>query len=735
MKELNDFFREKIVLFIITIISAIVLCVFSYLIVLEDTFSNEEQCIMTINSSVLEEIETSLRYGKRLSNYYGISRVLKNAEKFLPPNIILTVEDSDGNVLAATEDKENFIISLSDYGVVRQDIHGGMNDVAGVLATYYMKESVRNNLTNSAFKTVIVSAFITVLTVLCCAVLGVKMRCSSRMIIAATVIGIIVQGIFLTFHYKNDFEIAARKSAESVAHYVTSSINAVINKGIVINEIADIENYLGQKRKENQFIKDIYFVADNVNAADNIYIEEIEGSKTKTSLVCEFSEEYIRKNVLNMLLIFAATIILIIIAMNESFNLSKIIAFRKSHEFNTATIGQFDVIAKAIRYGNFLSLTFDYMCLSFSALQIKEWNEGVLMLSPTMTAALSLSLYQAADLLGLISMPSVSRHIKMKNLSFVSTFLVIVANIICFVTKSAGIMILMRFFAGIGTAGIKQTRNMIISRGYSNEAQRNANLIASNNGIIGGLLCGMGLGGVAAAVFGYQTTFLISGFGYLLYLCFETECIPWKMLERRAEGTLVNKNQESLIIRMLSIFKSMNVWHSILTILVPQYFLLMMIVCLIPGRIHTLKLSGVVLTYANLLNGIAGLYIGEWLCGLLKNKLHSDLKIEAVVLFTGGITMFIMNIPVYPVAVMIFAAFLAGLLDGVGTPVATDIFMGNAHILLRINDVEILMLYSVIGSVVMSTAPFLMELCEKNFIYMYSVGIILMFCALSHLKK
>jgi predicted MFS family arabinose efflux permease len=58
-----------------------------------------------------------------------------------------------------------------------------------------------------------------------------------------------------------------------------------------------------------------------------------------------------------------------------------------------------------------------------------------------------------------------------------------------------------------------------------------------------------------------------------------------------------------------------------LTVNLPIYIYLMVIVVLIPGIIQTGGIPPVVLTYSNLLNGLAGLYIGVRLGSFLRNRI------------------------------------------------------------------------------------------------------------------
>ncbi|MCR5686806.1 MAG: MFS transporter [Lachnospiraceae bacterium] len=727
---MKAFLREYYIILIITVMSALALCALSYLTVLDYSFANEEQYIVTCNESAVEEIETSLRYGKRLSNYYGIRQVLLRSRDLVAEggmDSIIVIEDADGSVIATTMEEDHFVIPMSDYKAIEQEIHDGADNTAGILKTYYSKDNVVSALLPSAVRSTLGSLGILIVLVIVLLAAGVRKNWSANRVVAAAVAAIILQGVFLTAVYEQEFVKASQKSITGVASYIGASIDGVLEKGVAIDEIADLGDYLEKKKQENDFIKDIYIErTDKIPEDDDLFAVGIENTDSSLVLSCRIAEGYIRKNVINMVLMFVATIILAVIVLKESLTLSDMIAFRKSGRFGKNVPEQFENIARAIRYGNFMSLTFEYMCLSFSALQIKEWNQGAWGLSPVMAAALSISICSIADIAGMIAMPAISRKINGRLLMSISAAVIVISNISCFFTASTAVMIIMRFFAGAGAAGTKQVRNEVITKGCSNEQERNSNLTASNMGVIGGLLCGLGLGGVVAGVFGYQATFLAGGIGHILYLLFERACIPWDMIASHTAASGSEKMEKNLMARAGHIFTSASAWRAIFMIVVPQNFLLMLIVCLIPGRIQSLELPGVVLTYANLLNGMTGLYIGEILYKILSRRIKSSLNIQALVLLGGAAVMFIMDIPAAYSLVILVAASLAGLLDGIGTPVSTDLFLKNGAIMKNLNGTESLMVYSVISSAVMAAAPFVLELCEKNLIWMLSCGAVLL---------
>ena len=728
--------RRYLVLFIVTFVSVVGLAALSYLTILNYSYENEENFITVCNEGVIEELSSSLAYGKDINNYYGIGEVLEKASGLLNEGSFIVLENAQEEAVAMSREGRSLSFTRSDYGEIRQDIPGPDGEKAATLVTFYEKKEVLEGLSAAAFKAAAGSAVLFLLILIICLVIGSLKNWESRQLIPIITAGIILQGVFLTTSYLPEFQKAADTNVKSVASYIGSTLESLVDKGVTTKDISDLDSYLNLKQEENPSIDRIFLEGEDKavlekNNKDSI-IRPLSGSDEKLVLVFDKSEGYIRRNIIEMILTFAATIILAVIFMHETLTLSEMVAFKKSSSFNKPCREQFASIARNIRYGNFLSVTFDYMCISFSALQIKQWNQGAWGLAPEMAAALSISICSVADVLGMLCMQTMGKKLRGKHLMAGSALLLIAADLTCFMTHSTMIIIIMRFFAGLATAGVKQVRNRVISEGYETEEERSANLSASNNGVIGGILCGMGLGGVVAGVFGYAATFLAAGVGYLLYLCFEAYCLPWNLLDSRLPQHLAQAGNgaKNYLMRMLRVLGSLKVWRTILLVVTPQYFLLMVIVCLIPGRIQSHGLPGVVLTYSNLLNGLVGLYIGEKVYHFLERRLGSMVRIEQIMLFVGAVSLAVLDISLLPAACLLLSASLAGLVDGTGTPVTTDLFMENPVVASQLDDTEKLMLFTMLGSVVMAIAPFWLELCEKNMVWMFGSCAVLVIFAL-----
>jgi nucleoside permease NupC len=96
-----------------------------------------------------------------------------------------------------------------------------------------------------------------VLLILVLLIAGNLKKLRNETVMLMVVVAVIIQGVFLTAVYVKEFEKVTQKSISAVAAYLSSSIESVLDKGISLDEISDLEEYLDSKRQENDFIKNI----------------------------------------------------------------------------------------------------------------------------------------------------------------------------------------------------------------------------------------------------------------------------------------------------------------------------------------------------------------------------------------------------------------------------------------------------------------------------------------------
>lgn len=721
------FVKENFALIIITIVSSFVLFVFSYITVTNYMTNMEKDYIEGCNEKSLDEIENGLSYGKTLDNYFGLDEILVRATSVIGEDRVVVVEDNNEKVLATGYARDKFPIDVTDYNKVEQEIKDINGEVAGKMVTYFSKESINGEAASSVAMAAIGCGIILIVSLLLFGYVLVKTILNQKKALRIIIIGIILQGVLCTALYSNIFREAAKKNVYGIASYLGTAIESVQEKGINVDDIEDVGEYLNKESQKYDFIQSISLTQEKLQKNDSEYIIGIKDSSVKVRF--DISNWYITRKVIEMMLSFFATVILSVIIMIESIPISDLSIFRRTTLFNTKCERQYEMSAMTLRLTNFTSCTFSYICLSFAALQIKEWNVGCWGMSAALASAMAVSLCTLAEAAGMILLPIISGKMKKKNLLRISSLVLVVSNLACFFVQSTGIMLIMRVLSGFAFSGNKQVNNVFITKCYETDEQKQKNLSESNAGIIGGILCGMGFGAVISEVFGYGATFAAAGIGYFFYMLICVRFIPWKLVENESDSGTSGKEEALMQLKKMGkMLTSKEVWKRLIFVVTPQYFFLMIIVTLIPGRTLSAGMHGNVLTYCNLLSGIFGLYIGELLGKFLIKKMGRN-KALASIFVLGVFSIVMINIPILPVVMIIVSAIITGLLDGAGTPLATDVFLESKGIKAAGDEATGLMLFSTAGFVVMAIAPLLLEVCESNPLVMYVTAAVLLVMA------
>jgi hypothetical protein len=130
---------------VIAILSVCFLSVISYYILLGSYYDIRSQYISIVNEQVIEEIETSVNFGKTLENYYGMDRILEKATDQLGEGYDIAILNRDGVVRYSTWGDTGKVLDITerDKKVIRQDISDESGKTIGVFVTVYDKASER----------------------------------------------------------------------------------------------------------------------------------------------------------------------------------------------------------------------------------------------------------------------------------------------------------------------------------------------------------------------------------------------------------------------------------------------------------------------------------------------------------------------------------------------------------------------------------------------------------------
>jgi len=717
--------------FVIALVSVCFLSVISYNILLGSYYDIRSQYISVVNEQVIEEIETSVNFGKTLENYYGMDKILEKATTQLGDGYEIAILNIDGTVRYSTDGKTGsaFDVTEKNKKVIKQNISDENGNPLGTFVTVYEKAYERSlvseELTQLRYITGLAALIVAVMTMVFMLLIGRTARKPVAPIIVTIILAMVVQSAFLIYIYQGAYKDTVMKNAEGIGNYIAVSLKEIEEKGVSIDKIDGLQEYFNEKTAYDM-IAGIQLQAPSsedtaAGSDDEVLTIPLNGKDSDNlQIKVQISGDFIRQMIIGMVLNFIAVIAIIFVITAESMRLPQMLDFRKSGEYNLGNPVQYKQMAYILRYGNFITSVGSYACLAFSALMIRQWNEGAFGLSVGLTAALSISVCSLAEVVGLLAAPAFAKRIDTKKLLIISTALLILSNLACFLAGSSAMVLLLRALSGFGFAGNKQATNNMIALGYGTSKEREDNLAESNAGLIGGIMCGSSMGAIIAATLGYEATFALAAAVFVLFILFLIYFIPWRLL---AENSRKREVKEVDYKRVFALMKDPQIIKYSLTVNLPIYIYLMIIVVLIPGIIQSNGVSPVVLTYCNLLNGLAGLYIGVHLGGALRNRL--GIRVSITLISALGTAAILMQTLPYTVIALLVGAALLGLVDGAGIPLTSDYFLELNSVRGRIDEATALSLLSIIGFLVMTIAPVLLEACINSKMALMILAIVL----------
>ncbi len=727
--------------FAIALLSVCFLSVISYYILLGSYYNIRGQYISVVNEQVIEEIETSVNFGKTLENYYGMDKILEKATSQLGEGYDIAILGRGGTVKYSTygEMDDGFDVTERDKKVIRQEITDKSGSHIGTFVTIYDKAYERSlvsrELSHLRKITALAAVIVSVITILLMLLISRTAKKPAVPITAVIILSMVVQSAFLVSIYQQTYKETVLKNAEGIGNYIAVSLKEIEEKGVPIDEIDGLQEYFDEKAAYDM-ISDIRIQEGSLSGSedsrvpgddsDEVLTIALDGhEKDNLRINVKISGDFIRQMIIGMVLNFIAVIAIIFIITVESMRLPQMIDFRKSREYNRGNPLQYKNMAYILRYGNFITSVGSYSCLAFSALMIRQWNQGAFGMSVGLSAALSISLCSLAEVVGLLAAPVITKKLETRRLLIISTALLVLSNLACFMAQTSAMVLLLRTVAGLGFAGNKLSTNKIIALGYETGREREDNLTESNAGIIGGIMCGSAMGAIIAATLGYEATFALASAIFILFILFLIYFIPWNLL---AENSGKREIMDVELRKVLALMKDPEIVRYSLTVNFPVYLYLMVIVVLIPGIIQSGGMSPVVLTYCNLLNGLSGLYLGVHLGGYLRNRL--GIRGALVLVSAVGSAAMLMQLLPGTAIMLLFGSMLLGLVDGAGVPLASDLFLELPGIRGRIDEATALSLLSIIGFMVMTIAPVILEICIGSRTALIAVSVVLLLLSL-----
>ncbi len=712
---------------------------------------------------VISDMETSISYGKRIDRYYGIEDVFARTQALFADEARFEVAtlSPDGQALNATYAADSVsaqiaasdetrlameslassggyeILSRGGYEMLLMPVRDGEN-LAGFFALSYPADVYSAQRTamlrDAAIYLAIAFAVGAAAILLYAAVMHKRFwqkdESTRKFLLFGVPSGIIIASILLIgvmnyLLFQDRYEAAIREDAASIVEYVRETADELYEKGVPYEEMYGLDEYLAEKVESvpvlwNLRVSSVVSDSDSVLHRQNDALVSIPLQGADGTLLVEafISQDYIDGKMGELFLMFLATFIFCIVIIVEMTKLPAMIDNRSRKEFNEPTEQNYEQISSGVRIASFLRVLSNYMYLPYSAMLIKQWNQAVGGLSVGVTAALPLTMESAGQVIGAMLYPLwFKRPDKRSRLFFTACLGVMLAvNVACFLTGSALMIIVMRFIGGLSYSGFMHMLNLIVASGDESEERHQINLAQSNAGIIGGIMCGAGIGAIVAALAGYAFSYIISAAMFLLFGVFVLRMLPWRLLERNAvlkERQIAGAEEEpkfSLLDYVKVVF-SPRVLQYFLLVMLPICFGDIYIVTLIPSMADA-QGSTILLSYCYIFNGIAGFYFGPKLVELLGKRLGNSLCL-VLVMALAAVALVVLGMPPFSVTVLV-ASTLLGMFDGFGSPMCTDGFLAIPTLKNRMTEVSALAVYFTLSNVISVVAPVIIEVITEG---------------------
>lgn len=699
----------------------------------------QEQYIGTEVREVIDTIENSVNFGKELQNYYGMDGILERVCRISEGNLEAIVLDGAGEPLylsfqgskknkrllsyVYTKDYQEAAAGVGSGGIAGERISLGGQDsmvfpiykeqkelVGHLLAVYRQKELLEENDFSGLEQKkwgIWISASLFMAVFLFCKKDREQEGWHVRyMPVIVIMFGMSVNIFFMYRAYGEKYSVFVSRNAESAAVYIQASANDLLKKGLPVEEIDKVSGYLKQKAESNAAIESIAVVKSYYNTAEpaegsNNAILNLDLLDGQAQLNVVVSQSYIEDKIFMMTLTFGAIFVVCLMITYELTHLAEIISVRVSREFNQETAGQMEAVGGQVKLLSFLAYTAIYTSMSYTAVIMRNWDANVFGLSRAVSASLPLTI----ELLGImVCSVIIQRVFKDMDLTHIMLFafaFLILGNAACITASSPYVLLFLRAFCGIGFGFLKYWLNAIVSAGSRDSEAVGRNYAQLNAGLLGGITAGASLGSILAQSLGYQFNYFFTAVLCALAFVFSAFAMPWGMLNRRRGRSAENAGAQP--VRMINVLKNKTSFKAVVLGDIPLNIGLMYVVAFLPVYMNNIGHPTVAASYAYLVNGLTGVYLGVAMMERLKRLSKKVSCVVALFLGASGILILVLG---SNVGIVMLSAGIMGLFDGYGTPTITSFFTSLPQVQ-RADTAGMLTVFNSVGSAVQIMCPVL----------------------------
>lgn len=726
----------------------------------------QEQYIGTEVREVVDDIENSVGFGKELKNYYGMESLLEQVCRLSEGNLKAAVLDSEKEALYLSfgKSRENLLLLSRIYsmsyqsglkkvtgeGIAGEKVSLGELDslvfpifkneetLAGYFLVIYDSKSLVGHGDFSSLNRVrwiILAAVSVALFILCMVKKDGKSGQGKKYVryrpVFLIMTAMLLYILFMFQSYKSQYEHFVSQNARKTAVYIQNAIEGLLDKGLLVERIDEVSAYLNKKAAANAAIESIaivknYYRTDRQTGSETPFLYNMEIADGGVQLDIVVNQSYISEKIWMMTLTFGAVFIICLMITFELTHLAQIISIRVSREFNQETKRQLGAVGGQVKLLSFLSYTAIYTSMSYTAVIMRNRDYTLFGCSGSVSASLPLTVELFCITLCSVLVQKVFQDMKLTTiLLFAFTFLLL-GNGACIVADSPYVLLCLRGFCGIGFGLLKYWLNAIVAAGSEDAAAIGKNFAQCNAGLLGGITVGASLGSILAQSLGYQYNYFFTALLCGVIIVFSLVVMPWKMLDARrrcvAGGKIVNSA------KFLDIFRDKSTLKAILLGDIPLNIGLMYVVAFLPVYVNNIGQPTIVTSYAYLINGLAGVYIGVAMLGAFQKLSRRIVSVFALLLCAAGILVLIFN---QGIGMILLSAAIMGVFDGYGTPGITGFFTSLPQVK-KADVAGMLTVFHSVGSGVQILCPMLYGILiqsDGGTVYLLVFGLCYIFAA------
>lgn len=716
--------------------------------ILSLTFDNicleiKEQYCYSEAEEIVGEIENGVQFGKSLENYYGMERILTRLQALIPGNTeAVIVNQSGAPVVTSFSGKKiereymaRFYSSeyrkqegvRRDFGNLQSMVlpikDSNQSTIGTAVLIYNSKTLLPAHNTNWSSKIILILMF-TVITFIFYLLVekqtingkGGALKVARIFPVTMVMVGLFAEIIVLYTGYQKQYEDLIYENAKTFTAITENKVSELLDKGLPVNQLQDIHAYFEKKTSANDIIWNIRIVHAYMDTADGLdrsdqdtLVCSIEANKNLNILVT-LNRSFIDNQMGRMTATFAVIFIICLMISFEVIRLIDILKLRmrKKQTEQVQTTNIQHSISLNIKLLSFLTYTAIYASMPFAAVVMRTWKASIFGLSPEVSASFPLSMELIGILLFSAIIPKVCQKTSIHVLGAAAFTCLIAGNMGCALVDNAYMLLLMRGVCSLGFALFKYLMNTIVAAGSTNPQAIGHNLALFNAGLLGGITVGGAVGAVVADAKGYQFNYtftmvlLLIVFGVLLFT------LPWNYLKnRQVEAVIKAKNSG---IKLRTILLNREVLKVLILGAVPLNIGLMYVVAFLPVYMNFIGESPLAISYAYLVNGLFGVYIGFFLLKAFHFLSYKAGFIFSMLLGAAGIFVLCAG---HGLGIVLASAAIMGLFDGYGTPRIAAFFTAMPQVK-SLDTVQALTAFNIVGSAVQIVCPLLYNLTMQE---------------------